>query len=251
MGGASGKATTKAPDFNTAAERTSMGSRPNTSNALGGQTWTNGPGGRQQSSMGFTGPAAQTFADLQTGMGKAASYDPTQARNDAITSNYDQGWSRLQPLQAQQNQAFASGAANSGLDPEMTMFNAGAGLLNRGQNDAQQTLMSGAIGQGNETQRTQMAQMNQPFNQAGLMQSMLNQQGPNMGQGPDYNAAAGSTYGAQKDFTSAQQAELAAMLGGFGNVVGSMGGMGGGGMGNFASKGASASPGFSAPSTVV
>ena len=230
MGGMSGKkgGSTPAPDFTKAGT-------PNTSGPMGGQTWTMGPDGRMQSSMGFTGQAANTFGNVQNAMGKAAAYDPTQARNDAIKSNYDQGWSRLAPMQAQATQGFNSGAANMGLDPGSQAYQAQQGNLQRGQADQQNSLMANATRQGNETQSTQMEQMRQPFLQSGMMMNQLQGgQGNNLG---NPLKAAGMQYEAGKDATSAGQGKKGQTMGGLGSLAGTvfggpLGGMAGGALGS-------------------
>ena len=137
---------------------------------------------KARSDFGFTGQAADTFGALQGGMNKAANYDPTQARDAAIKSNYDQSMSRLNPRLMQQQSQFGAGAANSGLEPGTEAYNNANQQLYQGQNDALQTAMAGAIRQGNETQQTQMEQMRQPFLQAGGMMDMLGKQGNNLNQ---------------------------------------------------------------------
>jgi hypothetical protein len=217
------------PDFYGAAEKTSQGSRPNTQGPLGGQTWSTGPDGRPQSQFAFTPEAQGIFSGLLGNMGKAAGYDPTQARDQAITSNYDQAKSRLDPMWAQKNEGFRSQMANSGLDPGMQAYDSAQGNQSRAENDAYQTAMAGAIGQGNQTQAAQMAQMNQPFNQMG---SLLTggMQTPNLGQGPNYNAAAQQQYGADSDKAEAKSDKKGSTLGGVGKIAGvALGGRGGGG----------------------
>ena len=228
MGGGKKGGSTPAPDFTKAGT-------PNTSGPMGGQTWKMGPDGRMQSTMGFTGQAADTFGNVQGAMNKASAYDPTQARDAAITSNYNQGASRLMPLQAQEQQRFASGAANSGLDPGQQGYQAGLGNMQRNQTDQQNSLMANAIRQGNETQTTQMEQMRQPFLQSGFMMNQL--QG---GQGNNLDnpmKAAQMQYGAAKDATSAGQGKKGSTLGGLGRLAGTvfggpLGGMAGGALGS-------------------
>ena len=202
------------------------GAIPNTSNPLGGQTWSRGPDGQMQSSLGFTGQAADTFNALQGGMNKAANYDPTQARNEAITSNYDQTMSRLNPRLQQQQGQFNAQAANSGLEPGTEAYNNSNLQLQQGQNDALQTAMAGAIRQGNETQTTQMNQMNQPFLQAKGMLGMLGDQGNNL------NAplvAAGMKQKANDNAADRAAAGSAGKKGGAGSMLGGAGGKKGGG----------------------
>ena len=216
---------TPAPDFSKAA-------MVNSSNPMGGRTWTTGPDGKHTLSTNFTGQAGQTWDALQGAMGKAAGYDPTQARDQAITSNYDQAMSRLNPRLQQQQGQFNASAANSGLAPGTEAYNNANLQMQQGQNDALSTAMANAIRQGNETQQTQMEQMRQPFLQGGMMMNMLGQQG-------DTGApleAADRQYSAQRAQDAQAQAGKGGLLSGLGGIAGTafggpLGGMLGGMLG--------------------
>jgi hypothetical protein len=195
---------------------------PSTQGPMGGQQWAKGPDGKWTSTMGFSGQAGNTFNALQGGMNKAANYDPTQARDAAISSNYNQAASRLDPQWQQRGQAFTSGMANQGLDPGTEAYNAQFGNESRAMNDAYSTAMANAVRQGNETQKTQMDQMNQPFNQAGQMMQMLQQ-----GQGNNLNAplvAAGMTQKASDNAADRAAASSGGKKGGAGSMLGGLGG---------------------------
>jgi hypothetical protein len=229
-GGGGGKkgASTPAPDFSKAA-------MVNQSGPAGSSTWNNGALTSQ-----FSGPMAGAWSGASGGMEKAANYDPTQARDAAITSNYNQGLSRLQPLQAQEQQRFTSGAANMGLDPGQQAYQTGLGNMQRNQTDQMNSLMANAIRQGNETQTTQMAQMRQPFEQGAAMLAMLPKGNPNAGL-----AAAQAQYEAGKDATSANQGKKGQTMGGLGSLGGTvfggpLGGAVGGSLGS--KKGGSKPP---------
>ena len=199
---------------------------PSTFNPMGGQQWSQGPDGKWTSSLGFTGQAADTFGALQGGMNAAANYDPTKARDAAITSNYDQAMSRLNPRLMQQQGQFNAGAVNSGLEPGTEAYNNANLQLQQGQNDALSTAMANAIRQGNETQDTQMRQMNQPFLQAQGMLGMLGDQGNNL------NAplvAAGMKQKANDNAADRASANSAGKKGGAGSMLGGSGGKKGGG----------------------
>jgi hypothetical protein len=206
-GGGGGKkgGSTPAPDFSKMA-------KVNQSGPAGSSTWN----GNELTSQ-FTGPMADAWKGAQSGMVKAANYDPTQARDAAIKSNYDQGLSRLQPQQAQEQQAFNSGAANSGMAPGSQGYQTGLGNLQRGQTDQMNSLMANAIRQGNETQTTQMAQMRQPFEQGGAMMGMLPKGDPSAPM-----RAAQAQYEAGKDASSASQGKKGQTLGGLGALGGSL-----------------------------
>ena len=205
------------------------GAVPNTQGPMGGQTWNKDKNGQWSSQMGFTGPAAGTWNSLQGGMQKAADYDPTQARDAAIASNFNQGWSRLQPMQQQATQGFNSGAANMGLDPGSQAYQAQQGNLQRGQADQFNSLMAGAVRQGNETQQTQMEQMRQPFLQGGSMMDMLQRgQGNNLGMPMQ---AAANTQKANDAAANRASANQGGKKGGAGSLMGGAGGKKGGGGG--------------------
>jgi hypothetical protein len=219
-GGKKGGASTPAPDFSKAAMVNQYG-------PAGSATWKDGALTTQ-----FTGPMAGAWGGAQSGMEKAASYDPTQARDAAITSNYNQGLSRLQPLQQQEQQRFTSGAANMGLDPGQQAYQTGLGNMQRNQTDQMNSLMANAIRQGNETQQVQMEQMRQPFLQGGMMMNMLPKGDPSAP-----FKAANAQYEAGKDATSAQQGKKGQTMGGLGSLAGTVfggpiGGMIGGAAGN-------------------
>ena len=227
-GGGKKGGSTPAPDFSKAA-------MTNQSGPAGSSTWSTDANGNNTLASQFTGQAGETFNALQGNMAKAAGYDPTQARNQAISSNYDQATSRLDPMWQQRAQAFQSGAANSGIDPGTQAYNAQFGNESRAMNDAYSIAMANAIRQGNETQGVQMAQMNQPFNQAGAMMGMLPKGNPNAP-----FQAANAQYDAAKDKTSADQAGKSGLLSGLGGIAGTaFGGPLGGALGGslFGGKG--------------
>lgn len=217
-GGKKGGASTPAPDFSKAAMVNQFG-------PAGSATWQNGALNTQ-----FAGPMADAWGGAQSGMAKAAAYDPTAARDAAIKSNFDQGWSRLSPMQAQERQRFTSGTANMGLDPGQQAYQAGLGNMQRGQADQFSTLMANAIRQGNETQQTQMEQMRQPFLQGSMMLNMLPKGDPSA---PFRGAQA--QYEAAKDATSANQGKKGQTMGGLGSLAGTVfGGPLGGALGGAA-----------------
>ena len=228
-GGGKKGGSTPAPDFTAAATT-------NQANPFGSANWNQGADGRWNLDTQFTGQNAATMNAIQGAMGKAAAYDPTQARQQAIDSNYGQQMSRLNPRLMQQQGQFSAGAANSGLEPGTEAYNNANLQLQQGQNDALTTAMANAIRQGNETQATQMEQMRQPFLQAQNMMGMLPKSDPNMP-----FRAANAQYEAAKDNTSAQQAGKSGLLSGLGGVAGSVfGGPLGGALGGslFSGKGA-------------
>ena len=180
----------------------------------------------------FSGPMQGVFNNVVAGMNSASSMDPAKARDQAVNQNLDYGMSRLNPLMAQQNNAFNASMANSGLDPGSQAYNAANQQLGVRQSDMFNTVYNTALNAGNETQRTQMAQAMQPFAQAGMMQNWLPHGNPNAPL-----AAAGLQYEAGKDATSAQQGKKGSAMGGLGSIAGTLlggplGGMVGGAAGN-------------------
>jgi hypothetical protein len=108
---------------------------------------------------------------LTSAMGQAASYNPAEDIQRAIQANWSQSTSRLDPMWQQRQQGFASQMANQGLDPGAQGYDAGAGTLNRAQNDAYTSALNNAIGQGNQTAMTGMAAQMVPFRQYDALMS--------------------------------------------------------------------------------
>jgi hypothetical protein len=207
-----GKGKAKAPDFSQAAH-------PNSNTPWANQSWTKDANGRDVSTMSLQGDAAPALQNIQANMLRASQYDPTKARDEAIQSNYGQATSRLDPQWQQREQAFASTAANSGIDPGTQAYNAQAGNESRAKNDAYNSAMANAVQMGNQTQATQMQQMNQPFNQySSLIGSSMAQ--PNMGGGLQGSAL---QYGANQDQAAQTQGQKQGMMSGAGSLLGGKG----------------------------
>jgi hypothetical protein len=71
-----------------------------------------------------------------------------EARDQAITSAYDQASSRLNPAWDQRESAARTQMINQGLDPGSQAFDTQMGNLGRERNDAFSSAMANAIGQG-------------------------------------------------------------------------------------------------------
>ena len=212
-----------APNFQKAAQDQSMSTRPNTQNALGGQTWTTGPDGRPVSTMAFTGQANDAFQGLLGGMNKSAGMDPTQAGQQAFDRVYSQGASRLDPRWDANQEAFDAKMANQGLDPGMKAnMNASREFGNQ-MNDAYGDLFSRSVGAGQAEQQQARANAMQPFTQAQAMQAMLNDQSPNYGQGTQDLAAAQMKWKSDMDRFSVENAQGESsdggLLGGFTKMI--------------------------------
>jgi hypothetical protein len=214
-----GKQTASAPDFKGAAQQQSQSSRPNTQNAVGGQSWSIGPDGREVSTNQFSGAANDAFQGLLGGMNSAAGMDPAAAGQAASDKMYGVLKGRLDP-QWQQNQGmFDAKMANSGIDAGSDAYGNASRNFGQQQNDAYSQASGQAIGLGQAEQQQARANAMQPFLQGNSMMSMLNQQG-NMGQAAQYSQAARDQYGANKDTASQNNAKKGGALSGLGNIAG-------------------------------
>ena len=239
MGGKSGGGkkggSTPVPNFAQAATAQSISSRPNWSGPTGSQSWQIDPK-TGQATMQFNSPFQGAFNNLAQQTQNASNFDPTQARNQAISSNYNQAVSRLDPQWGQNDINLKSQMANLGGTDNPMAGQQAQGSFDRAKNDAYQSAMNNAIQLGNQTQQVGIQQAALPFQQLGQLTNAAYQT-PYMGQGAQYLSAANDQYGANR----AQQAQNAgskgSMLGGLGGIGGSIiggpvGGMLGGGLGS-------------------
>lgn len=231
-GGGKGKGSTpSAPDYHQAAVDQGYMNNPNVNTPWSTQQTTIDPNtGQATMNFGLTGGAGTALGNLQGSMANASSYDPAGARNQAIDSNYQQAASRLDPQWQQRDAALRSQMANSGLDPGTEAYNNAYGNESRSRNDAYTSAMNNAIGQGNQTQQTMMAQSMLPFQQYGSLISSSMQQ-PHYGGGGNLQTAAGQQGQAMNNQYSAGQANNAGMMSGLGSLAGQFGGGGGSGKG--------------------
>jgi hypothetical protein len=196
----------EAPDFSKLA-------MVNQTNPLGGSSWTTDANGKSTLSSQFGGPAGDTFNTLLGNMGKAAGMDPTQGFDRAVNTNLDFAMSRLKPEFAQQDQALQSQAANSGWSPQ-SMQEASRQLGNK-QSDMFGNAYRDALNWGNVTQRTQMAQAEQPFGMAGQMLGFLPKGNPSA----PFQAGA-AQYDAAKDQASMNNAKKGQSISGIADIGG-------------------------------
>lgn len=176
------------PDFQGLAGQQTAANRPDINTPWANLDWQQGPGGQWTMNLGLPGQVQNAFASLQGNMESAAGWDPTEQIQQAINANWDQSRSRLDPMWQQKNQAFQSQMANQGLDPGTEAFGASADTFGRQENDAYQTALRGAIGQGNETARTAIASQMLPYQQYGsLINSSMAQ--PHFAPAGDYAQA--------------------------------------------------------------
>jgi hypothetical protein len=223
-GGGGGKkgGAPKAPDFTGLAQQQSVASRPNTANPLGGQTWSIGPDGRPVSSTQFSGQAGQTFGNLLGGMNEASQVDPTQAGNEAFNRVYGAYQSRLDPMWQARQTGFNSQMANSGLLPGSAAYDNAARTFGNQRNDAYNQAIGQSVGLGQSEQAQARANAMQPFQQAGGLLSMLNNQAPNYGQAPNLLGAGSQQYNAAMNSQEAQNSKKGSALGGLGNIAGTL-----------------------------
>jgi hypothetical protein len=219
---AKGSGKTDVPNYTSAAEATAMGSRPNWSGPSGGQQWSLDKNTNKWT-MNVTSPYQGSFDALKDPMQKAASYDPTQARDAAVKQNMDYGMSMLQPVLDKQTAQFGSGMANQGLDPGSEAYgNANTALSNQ-QGRALAGVANSAIQAGNETQRTGILQQMVPFQQLGSLTNST-YASPYMGHGPDYMESTKNVYDAQRNNNAVDQQNMQNAANSWGQTAGKMGG---------------------------
>ena len=223
-GGGGGKkgGAPKAPDFIGLAKQQSEMSRPNTSNPLGGQTWSIGPDGRPVSSTQFGGQAAGTFGNLLGGMNQASQMDPSQAGEQAFNKVYGAYQSRLDPMWQNRQQGLQNQLAQSGATPGSLAYANSQRAFGNQMNDAYTQALASATGMGQQEQAQQRANAMLPYQQAGGLLSMLNQQAPNYGQTPNLLGAAGQSYNAALNAKESQNDKKGSALGGLGKIGGFM-----------------------------
>lgn len=217
------------PPYQGLAEKQSQSTRPNWNGPAGGQTWTMDPNTHQMS-MNVTSPYQGAFDALKNPMQSAAGMDPAQARNQAINQNLDFGMSRLNPMFAQQNKTFDAQQANMGLDPGTEGYNEANRQLGVRQSDAFGNMVTNAVNQGNETQRTQIAQQMVPFQQLGQLTNATYAH-PYMGEGVNYMDAAKAQYEGDRNNIAADMQNYQNTVNSWNRIPSTLGGKGKGGGG--------------------
>ena len=153
---------------------------------------------------------------------------PFSADNNAIEGRlWELGRARLDPLQAQQEEALRTRLANSGIAPGSAAWEAEMRSFNRGRNDQNnQLLLTGRQQAYNEL----LTERNQPLNEViGLMNGTQIQQ-PKFGQTPqsnvanvDYGQLVNNKYQADMAAWQSQVNSQNAMLGGLFGLGGTLG----------------------------
>lgn len=207
MGGVTGgKGAPSAPDFTAAAEAQARSGRVNTPFA----SW-NG------NTLGFNSGLEQGATNLMTQIGSQGAL-PTgmEARDQAITSAYDQAASRLDPQWQQRETQLRSRLANQGLDPGTEAYGSATGDFNQARNDAYGSAMANAIGQGTAAgnaifQQGLQGQM-APYQQLGSLAGLLS---GNQGRETQYLNAANMAYqGALNQYATDQAGKNSLLSGG-------------------------------------
>jgi hypothetical protein len=199
--------------------------RPNWSGPAGGQQWTYDPT-TGQPTMSVTSPYQSSFDALKDPMQKAASYDPTQARDAAIKQNQEYGMSLLNPQLQQQNSQFNAQSANTGLEPGTEAYNNANQALGQKQASAIAGVENQAISQGNETQRTQQLQQMVPYQQLGSLTSAT-YSSPYMGKATDYTGAYDTYMKQKKSNMNADQKNMQNVTNSWSSIPSNKGGKGG------------------------
>jgi hypothetical protein len=220
---AAATATADASAANTAAQ--TQANRPNQTNAFGSSVqWTQGPNGQWQQTQSLGGGLGQAAEGLQQQVaglsqpfsfaqfGQAGTGD--EARNQAITSAYNQATSRLDPQWQQREAAQRTSLLNQGLTEGSEAYTNAMRDMGQQRNDAYSSAMASAIGQGtaagdsvfrnNLMSRQQsiseaLRQRGMPLEELGALGGFLGQAGFNgagTSQGPDLLGAAGLQYNA-------------------------------------------------------
>ncbi len=174
--------------------------RPNISTPFATQSWTTGPDGTPQLTAGLAGGLGTGAAALGNQFGAAAAnpMDPSlfgavpggdAARDQAITSAWNQSTSRLNPMWDQKEGAQRAQLAAQGLDPNGEAARNAMGAMGRDRNDAYASALNSAIGQGTQAGQAvfgqnmashqqalsdALAQRNAPLQSLGALQGLAN-----------------------------------------------------------------------------
>jgi hypothetical protein len=226
MGGVTGgKGAPAAPDFNAAAQAQAKSGHNNQTNAFGATSqWTQGPDGQWTQKASLGGPLGQAASGIE---GAIANQDPNaigHARDQSITSSYNQMTSRLDPQWSQAGEQNTAQLANQGLDPGSEAYENQQGNFDRAKNDAYASAANNAVQQGNLGTQTELASQNAPYQQLGEL-SGLTQQSQGPGETQFLPAAMAQYQGALQNYGIQQQGKNSALSG-----LGSLGGMVGGGI---------------------
>jgi len=133
--------------------------RPNQSSPFASSTWSQGPNGQWSQQLGFNGPLSGAATSLQqqaagnlgtpfslASLGTLGTGD--SARQEAISSAYNQAASRLDPAFQQREGALRTRLLNQGLQEGSKAYQQAMGQLGQERNDAYTSALNMAVGQG-------------------------------------------------------------------------------------------------------
>lgn len=155
------KSSAQPPDFQAAADKDTRANRPNQNTPWASSTWTQGPDGSYTQNVGLSGPLAGAGAALGQQAADALGtpmdwgqfgelQDGSAAREQAITSTYDEATRRLDPMWRQRDEATRTALANQGLDPNSEAARGATAQMGQERSDAYGSAMAGAIRAGDE-----------------------------------------------------------------------------------------------------
>lgn len=187
--GVGNKGSAPPTDFGTAAQaqaqsdqqatsQQTQANRPDQQTGFGSTTWTQNPMSGAWSQNSSLNP--QLGGALSSLQGQAATNAATgpqsiaDASNQAISANYNQAASRLNPQWQQSNEQMGAQLANEGMDPNSQAYRTAMTQQSQAQNDAYSSAMNNAIGMGNQTEQTQLAAQMQPYQQMNALQGYQN-----------------------------------------------------------------------------
>lgn len=211
--------------------------RPDQSTPFASSGWTKGPDGQWHQSVGFGGPMAGAARTLQNQFAQGLNsplQTGDQARNQAISAMYGQATSRLNPEWSQRAEQLNSQLANQGLDPNSQAYRTAQQQFGQQRNDAYNSALNSAIGNGNQAQALTFAQnleaRREPLQELGGLQGFLNMPGFNAAGRADPLQALAAAIASGNYNLNAWQGQNQAQgdaMGGLGSFLGSLAGLGG------------------------
>lgn len=181
----------------------------------GGVSSGGGAGGGWTQTVGLS-PELQAGSDRLTGA--IANQDPNaigHARDQSISSAYNQFASRLDPQWAQRQEAERASLANQGIDIGSEAYNTEMGNFNRARNDAYSSALNNSVEAGNRGTMAETMSQNAPYMQLQALQGLSGM--PGFAQSSLLPAAMAQYQGALNSYGT-QQAGKNSMMGGASNL---------------------------------
>jgi len=201
------------PDFNAAAQAQAKSGHNNQTNAFGATSqWTQDANGQWTQNASLGGPLGQAVGNLENSI---SNQDPNaigHARDQSITSAYDQMTSRLNPQWSQASEQNTAQLANQGLDPGTEAYQNQQGNFDRAKNDAYSSAANNAVQQGNLGTQTELASQAAPYQHLGALAG-LSQQSQSPGETQYLPAAMAGYQGALQGYGIQQQGKNSTMNG--------------------------------------